>query len=269
MTSFPEKTMKTNESDLIRQLLALGLKALAENLDDFLARATKNRLSPMQQLELLARIESEDKARRGIERRFKRSKIGRFKPLSDFDWNWAKRIDRGLIESALSLEFIREGRNFLILGSNGLGKTMILKNIAHQALLQGHSVLVQTAAELLDDLDCDSPELRRRRLQKYFRPRLLAIDELGYLSYDEHAADLLYHVVNPRYDARRSIVLTTNLAFKDWNTVFPNATCIATLLDRLTHHADITLIEGKSYRVRESEQENAERRKTRHPAPKE
>ena len=105
--------------------------------------------------------------------------------------------------------------------------------------------------------------LRLLRLRKYFRPKLLCIDELGYLSYDENAADLLFHVVNPRYDARRSIVLTTNLAFKDWNTVFPNATCIATLLDRLTHHADVTVLEGKSYRVRESEQENDERKQRR------
>jgi len=246
---------------LQQQLLELGLRLTAKNLDDFLARATKQRFSPHTILSELARIETEEKARKSLERRIKRSKIGRFKPLADFDWNWPKKVDRGVIESALSLEFIREGRNFLILGSNGLGKTMLLKNIAYNALIEGYSVLVRTAAELLDELNTDSPELRRRRLQKYFRPRLLCIDELGYLSYDDYAADLLYHVVNPRYEARRSIVLTTNLAFKDWNTVFPNATCIATLLDRLTHHADVTVLDGKSYRVRESEQENAERRK--------
>jgi DNA replication protein DnaC len=92
---------------------------------------------------------------------------------------------------------------------------------------------------------------------------LLCVDELGYLSYDDHAADLLYHVVNPRYEANRSIVLTSNLAFKDWNTVFPNAPCITTLLDRLTHHADVTVLQGPSFRARESEMENAERRKIR------
>ncbi|MFQ5694972.1 MAG: ATP-binding protein [Terriglobia bacterium] len=85
------------------------------------------------------------------------------------------------------------------------------------------------------------------------------MDEVGYLSYDCHAADLLYEVFNRRYE-RRSIVLTTNRAFKDWNAIFPNATCIASLLDRLTHHADVTLIEGNSYRVRESQQEAAARR---------
>jgi len=257
----------TQTHNLQQQLQALGLRLTAKNLDDFLARATKQRLSHYSLLHELARIETEDKAQRSLERRIKRSKIGRFKPLADFDWNWPKNIDRGVLESALSLEFIRDGRNFLILGSNGLGKTMFLKNIAHKALLEGYSVLVRTAAELLDELNTDSPELRRRRLQKYFRPRLLCIDELGYLSYDDYATDLLYHVVNPRYEARRSIVLTTNLAFRDWNTVFPNATCIATLLDRLTHHADVTVLEGKSYRVRESEQENAERRK-KHPKQK-
>lgn len=261
MSSSAPTTVKTTE--LQPQLASLGLNNIADNLDDFLARATQKQLSPRQVLEQLARIEVEDKARRGLERRFKRSKIGRFKPIADFDWNWPKKVDRGAIESTLTLDFLREGRNFILLGANGLGKTMILKNIAHQAVIEGYSVLVRTASDLLDDLESDSPELRRQRLRKYFRPRLLCIDELGYLAYDESAADLLYHVVNPRYEARRSIVLTTNLAFKNWNTVFPNATCITTLLDRLTHHADVTLLEGKSYRVRESEIENAERKQRR------
>ena len=96
--------------------------------------------------------------------------------------------------------------------------------------------------------------------KKYARPALLCIDEVGYLSYDCHAADLLYEVINRRYE-HRSVIVTTNRAFKNWNVVFPNATCIVSLLDRLTHHADITVIEGQSYRRRESEQEAAERRK--------
>lgn len=254
-------TTKTNE---LKTLLAwLGLRYLAEHLDDFLARASQKKLSPLQLLELLARFEADDKAQRSLQRRLKRSKLGRFKPIADFDWNWPNNIDRGLIESAMTLDFVRDGRNFIMLGANGIGKTMLLKNIAHQAVLDGYSVLVRTASDMLDELDSDSPELRRRRLSKYLRPRLLCVDELGYLSYDDKAADLLFHVVNARYDAGRSIVLTTNLPFKQWNTIFPNATCIATLLDRLTHHAEFTVIEGKSYRVRESEQENAERKQQR------
>jgi DNA replication protein DnaC len=126
--------------------------------------------------------------------------------------------------------------------------------------LPATSVLFRSASELLDDLSCDSPQLQRRKLKHYARPSLLCIDELGYLSYDNHAADLLYEVINRRYE-RRSVIVTTNRSFKEWNEVFPNATCIATVLDRLTHHADVTVLEGQSYRVHESEQEIAARRK--------
>lgn len=93
----------------------------------------------------------------------------------------------------------------------------------------------------------------------YARPQLLCIDELGYLSYDSSAADLLFEVVNRRYE-RGSLIITTNRVFKDWNAVFPNAACIATLIDRLTHHVDLLVIEGQSYRLRESELETAARR---------
>ena len=159
-----------------------------------------------------------------------------------------------LIEGALTLDFLTRGRNLILCGTAGLGKTMIAKNIAHTAILAGHTALFRTASDLLADVDGDSPGLRRRKFRFYARPNLLVIDECGYLSYDAHAADLLFEIVNHRYE-RNSIVLTTNKGFKEWNTVFPNATCIAALLDRLTHHAEVTLIEGDSYRMRESQME--------------
>ena len=247
-------------NDLSRQLTHLGLHATASSLDDLVSRATKGRWPARQLIEEITRAELNERARRGLQRRLTRSRLGRFKMMADFDWNWPQAIDRDAIERALTLEFVKEGRNFILLGRNGLGKTMITKNIAHAAVLAGYSVLFRTAAELIEDLQVDSPELRRRKLVHYSRPQLVCIDEVGYLSYDNHAADLLYEVVNRRYEAR-SLIVTTNRAFKEWNQVFPNATCIATLLDRLTHHADVTLIKGESYRVRESEQEAASRRK--------
>ena len=250
-------------NDLASQLQALGLLATATTLDDLLARATEHRLAPRALIEDIVRGEMADRSRRSLERRRMRSRLGAFKPIADFDWNWPKKIDRPLIERALSLEFLREGRNLILLGPNGVGKTMLSKNIADQAVLAGYSVLFRTAAELLDDVQCDSPERRRRRIAAYTKPHLLCIDEIGYLSYDDHAADLLYKVINPRYEKRRSLLVSTNLAFKDWNGIFPNATCIVTLIDRLTHHADVTCVEGDSYRRRESEAEANARRKAR------
>ena len=247
-------------SELAAQLKKLGFRVLPNQLEDFLGRAKKGRWSTRAALAEMARLEEIERSRRSLERRLGNARIGRFKPLVDFDWDWPKKIDRPLIERALTLDFVPEGRNLILLGANGLGKTMITKNIAHAAVLAGHSVLFRTASELLDGLQLDSSLLLCRRLKKCARPALLCIEEVGYLSYDCHAADLLYEVINRRYE-HRFVIVTTNRAFKNWNVVFPNATCIVSLLDRLTHHADITVIEGESYRRRESEQEAAERRK--------
>jgi DNA replication protein DnaC len=255
----PTKTPTAN-GDLAACLKQLGLSLTADGLDDLLARASTQRWSPRQLIEEVARTEAEDRARRSLERRLAQARLGRFKPMADFEWHWPKKIDRPLIERALSLDFLSQGRNLILCGSNGVGKTMIAKNIAHAAILAGHTVLFRTVSDLLAELDLDSPAARRRKFRFYARPSLLALDEVGYLAYDAQAADLLFEIVNHRYE-RNSIVLTTNKAFKEWNTVFPNATCIAALLDRLTHHAEVTLIEGDSYRKRESEQETAARKK--------
>lgn len=252
------KEITTRSDDFTSILLRIGLRATAEGLDDLLARAIKQKWSHRQLLEEMARQEVSAKAARNLERRRQAARIGRFKAMADFDWNWPKKIDRELIERWLKLAPIAEGRNLILIGSNGVGKTTIAKNLAHQAVMAGRRVLFRTASELISDLSCDSPQLRRRKLRLYGRVDLLCIDEVGYLTYDSHAADLLYEVVNRRYESG-AIVMTTNRVFKDWNEVFPNATSIGTMCDRLLHHADVVVIEGSSYRRRESEAEKAAR----------
>jgi DNA replication protein DnaC len=257
----PPKKIPTPSSDLVAQLKQLGLVLTADSLDDLVARAATGRWSPRQLLEEMARPETEAAARRSLERRLALAKLDRFKPLAEFEWNWPKKIDRPLIERALTLDFLTSGRNLILCGTAGLGKTMIAKNIARAAFLAGHTTLFRTVSDLLADLDRDSPAAPRRKFRFYARPSLLVLDEVGYLAYDAHAADLLLEIVNHRYE-RNSVVLTTNKAFKERNTVFPNATCIAALLDRLTHHAEVTLIEGDSYRMRESQMEAEAAKKT-------
>jgi DNA replication protein DnaC len=249
-------------NNLARQLEQIGLCAIPAGLDDFLARAAKQRWSPHQILEYLAQTESAERAHRSLERRLRVSEIKKFKPMADFDWSWPAKIERDVIERALTLDFLAEARNLVLVGRNGLGKTMIAQNICHAAVLAGNSVLFRSAPALLEELQRQSPEGRRRKLRTYANVGLLCVDEVGYLSFDDRSADLLYEVVNRRYE-RKSVILTTNRAFKEWNEVFPNAACIVTLLDRLLHHADVTVIEGESYRVRESEQETAARRRRR------
>jgi DNA replication protein DnaC len=251
---------KTLTNNLATQLQQIGLRAVPAELDDFLARATKARWSPHQLLEQLIQVEAAERSRRSLERRLRLSGIKSFKPMADFDWTWPTKIERDVIERALTMDFLQEGRNLVLVGRNGLGKTMMAQNICHAAVLAGSSVLFRSAPALLEELHRQSPEGRRRKLRGYANVGLLCIDEVGYLSFDDKAADLLYEVINRRYE-RKSVIVTTNRPFKEWNEVFPNATCIATLLDRLLHHADVTVIEGNSYRVRESEQETAARRR--------
>ena len=257
----PARNTPTTTNPLAAQLEQIGLRSLAHGLDDLLARAAKQRWSTRQLLEQLAEGELSDRARRGLERRLRVSGITKsFKPMDKFDWSWPAHIDRPAIERALSLDFLAEARNLILVGRNGLGKTMIAQNICHAAVLAGHSVLFRTAPALLEDLHRQGPEGRRRKLRHLANASLLCIDEIGYLSFDDKAGDLLYEIVNRRYE-RKPTILTTNRPFKEWNEVFPNAACIVTLLDRLLHHADVTVIEGESYRVRESEQESAARNK--------
>lgn len=253
-----QKTIPT-KNDLAARLEKIRLRALTQNLDDFIARATTGRWSPRQLLEQMTDMETEDRSRRSLERRLGLSGIKRFKRMADFEWNWPKKIERDVIERALTLDFLKEARNLILIGQNGLGKSMIAKNICYAAVLAGHSVLFRSASALIEDLQCESPAARKRKLRMYGNAGLLCIDEVGYLSYDDNAADLLYEVVNRRYE-HRSLIVTTNRGFSEWNEVFPNASCIVTLVDRLTHHADVTKIEGKSYRLRESELEAAARR---------
>lgn len=245
---------------LTSNLRRIGLRRVADDLNDVVARATRARWGPVALLEALVATEVEDRARRSLERRLAHARLGRFKPIADWDWAWPKRVTRPVLERVLALDFLTTPENVLLVGAQGLGKTMLAKNIAHQAILAGHSALFTTAAELLLDLNGqETARALERRFRHYTRPALLVIDEVGYLSYDAHAADLLFQIVSRRYESK-ALLVTTNLPFKQWDTIFPNASCAVALIDRLTHHAEIIAIEGESYRLRDAERSQKARR---------
>ena len=207
--------------------------------------------------------EEQERARRGLQRRLKGAHLGRFKPLADFDWKWPSQCDRQGVEDLMSLGFVEETANAVLVGPNGVGKSTIARNIAHQAVLAGHTVRFTSASQMLNELAAqDGDNALRRRLALYARPRLLVIDEVGYLSYSNRHADLLFEIVSRRYE-EKSTLITTNRPFSEWNEVFPNAACVVSLIDRLVHHAEIIQIEGESFRLKEAKERNEQRRKQR------
>jgi len=200
-----------------------------------------------------------ERQQRSLERRLNSAKLGRFKPLQEFDWQWPKKIDSQAIHGLMQLDFLTDNSNIILIGSNGVGKSTIAQNLGYQAVMQGHTVVFTTAANMLNDLAAqDGDNALRRRLKHYARPALLIIDEIGYLSYSNRHADLLFEIINRRYEQNATIV-TTNRPFGEWNEVFPNASCVVSLIDRLVHHSQIIAIEGDSYRMKEAQEQATKR----------
>lgn len=211
-------------------------------------------------LETVLSWEQQERKQRSLDRRLSSAKLGRFKPLNEFDWQWPDKIDSQAIQTLMQLDFLTTAGNIILLGSNGVGKSTLAQNLGYQAVMQGHTVLFTTAANLLNDLAAlDSDNALRRRIKHYAKPAFLIIDEVGYLSYSNRHADLLFEIINQRYE-QRSTRVTTNRPFAEWNEVFPNAACVVSLIDRLVHHSEIIAIEGPSYRMKEAKEQATERR---------
>ena len=247
------RQIKMSDDELNGHIKTLSIRSLEnDNLDEFIRIAKQNSWDVRAIIENLIRKELVEREHRSLAWRHKDSRIGSFKPMADFDWGWPGKIDRKTVERVVTAEFVDRGDNVILVGTQGLGKTMIAKNIVHNAVNRGHTALFVQAAQMLVDLGAqDSVSGLERRLKHYTKPNLLCIDEVGYLSYDQRAADFLFQVVSRRYE-NKSVIITTNLAFKDWPTVFPGATSVASLIDRLVHHSEISLIEGESYRKRQA-----------------
>lgn len=242
----------TSPNDPAEALRAIGLRASSEALRAFLTHATKNKLTPAQLCLELASLEKRERDARNLDTRTKASKLKTVKPLDRFDWTHPRHIDRALFEDLHeSLGFMTRGENVLLRGQAGAGKTTLAKHFGYAALARGYTVCFSSLAEALADLlrHKTLPAIERR-LRRYTMANLLILDELGYVSCPPEAADLLFRIITTRHE-ERAIVITTNLAYKQWGTIFGDAPCLSALVDRFAQHCHVLDIDADSWRDRE------------------
>jgi DNA replication protein DnaC len=189
---------------------------------------------------------------RNLAARTKSATLGPVKPLDRFDWTHPRTLDRELFaELHETLGFLERGENVLLRGQAGVGKSTLAKHLGLAALATGHTVRFTTLAGALADLlRYETLPAIERRLRRYTAPDLLLLDELGYVPCNADAADLLFRIVSTRHEAR-SVVITTNLAYKQWGTVFGDAPCLGALIDRFAQHCHVLDIDADSWRDKE------------------
>ncbi len=236
------------QPDIAQSLREIGFRSSSDALSALLTHAHKSRLGPTETIAGLVSLERRTRDVNNLARRTRDAQLGRFTPIDRFDWAHPREIDRVLFERLLSLDFISVAENVLLRGQSGVGKTMLAQCLGQAALERGLTVCFSTLATVLADLlRRDSLPAFERRLKRYIQPDLLILDELGYLPCDNHAADILYNLVSRRHE-QRSTVITTNLAFKQWGTIFPGAACIVALVDRFAQHCHRVEIDADSWR---------------------
>jgi DNA replication protein DnaC len=247
------KPNRTAEADALqRNLQYLKLSFTAENLEDFAKLAADQHWDPVT---FLARLIEGDAARRldrSVERRIRLARFPVLKTLENFQWNWPRKINRAQIQNLFRLKFLDDNANVVFIGGVGLGKSHLATALGLAACHQGHPVLFASTVDVINTLaGAQATGRLKSELRKYLRPRVLVLDEIGYLPIDKAGADLLFQVISQRYECG-SIILTTNRVYKKWPEIFNNdATLTSAVLDRLLHHAETVTIEGKSYRMKD------------------
>jgi DNA replication protein DnaC len=228
------------------QLQRLQLPYIREHYQALAAKAAAQQLPHLDYLAQLIEGEAAMRESRSIQRRIRNARFPVLKTLDDFQWSWPQ------IQNLFRLAFIAAKTNVILIGNVGLGKTHISIALGHAACQHGYTVLFTTAVDIINTLAAAQSAGRlKREFQRYLKPALLIIDELGYLPIDKHGADLLFQIVSQRYE-RAPVVITTNRVYKRWSQIFNNdSTLTSAILDRVLHHAETVIVEGKSFRMKD------------------
>jgi DNA replication protein DnaC len=243
----------TPESDSLNKLLLrLQLPFIRANYHELAQTAVEQGWGPLDYLQHLIEGEVSRREDKSLTQRIRRARFPLSKTLDQFQWNWPKKINRPQIQNLFRLNFIEQKSNAIFLGGVGLGKTHLCIALGHAACVRGYSVLFTTAIDIIHTLSAAAATgSLKRSMQRYLKPKLLVVDELRYLPIDKLGADLLFQIISERYE-RGAILMSTNRAFKNWPEIFNNDTTLTSaLLDRLLHHAETCVVEGKSYRAKD------------------
>ena len=245
--------MSENNRRLDEHLKYLKLPFIREHYQGLAVQATEKHLPHIDYLEKLADGKAALRRDHSIQRRIRQARFPVIKTLDQFNWSWPKKLNRLQVKNLFRLQFIPDKANVIFLGSVGLGKSHLAAALGYQACLEGHSVLFATAIDVINTLAAaQAAGQLKAELKKYTRPAVLILDELGFLPIDKAGADLLFQVISQRYE-QGALVITSNRAFKDWPEIFNNdSTLTSAILDRLLHHAETIIIEGKSFRMKDS-----------------
>src|SRR2546423_10303703 len=246
--------MNTPIERLQTALETLGLKAVEARLENLLEQASKKEPSYADFLEELLSCEVEARRTRYLRARLQLAHFPFVKTFEQFDFGFQPSLDDRQIRELRSLRFIHEASNVVFLGPPGVGKTHLSVALAEAAIQSGFGAYFMTAHDLVTDLGRAYREGRLdRRMRVYLAPKVLIIDEMGYLPLDELGATIFFQLVSARYE-RGSIILTSNKSYSDWGGIFGDAIIATAILDRLLHHSTTVNIPGESYRLKERRQ---------------
>jgi DNA replication protein DnaC len=235
------------------QLAGLNLPFMREHCRALAHTAAHKQWSHLNYLGELVDGEAAARQDRRVQRRIKDARFPVLKTLEQFDWNWPTKINRAQVQHLFHLDLLAQHGNAIFIAATGLGKSHLMTALGHAACLKGHSVLFTGAIDIVNAVAAAAAAGGgiKRALGRYVAPRLLCIDELGYLPIDKFGADCLFQIISQRYE-RGATAITTNRVYKQWAGIFNNDSVLTSaLLDRLLHHAETVSIEGRSYRCKD------------------
>ncbi|MCD4799245.1 MAG: IS21-like element helper ATPase IstB [Methanosarcinales archaeon] len=237
---------------VVEKFEQLKMKTCVQNLEEVMKMAEEKNWPPLNIMDHLLDLELDARRIRRIALRFKESKLIEKPTINQFDFNFhvSRKKQKTLILNLMSLEFIKQKKDIILIGNPGVGKSFLAKCIAYAATQAGIKTLFTTAMDMINHLiSAEADHSLLKKLQFYQSPDILVCDEIGYLPLGTQGSNLFFQVISTRHE-RKSTIITTNLTFTEWGKIFDSTTVATAIADRLVYNSEILVMEGKSYRKR-------------------